>query len=114
MTTGKGPDYTALYNPRLTLRLVTDGPDQPIIDYLKNCKSKIDYIRVLIRQDIDSGGNISERITTPKPYLDVETVRSSAERTAKLLQNISIQDKTQTAQAKPVIDALNKWIDEHK
>ena len=114
MTVHKGRDKTTSYNCRTNIKLVTGGPDQPIIDYLQSCKSKIDYIRSLIRQDIDSGGDIADKVTTPKVYLDVETVRASAERTAKLLQDLSVQDKTQADQAQPVITALDTWIGNHK
>lgn len=114
MIVHKGRDKTAAYNVRANLKLVTNGPDQPIIDYLNACKSKIDYIRGLIRADIDSGGNIAEKITTPKSFVDVETVRPVAERTAKLLESLSVQDRTQRKDAQAVIDALNKWIADHK
>lgn len=114
MTIHKGRDRTTTYNCRTNIKLIAGGPDQPIIDYLQHCRSKIDYIRSLIRQDIDSGGDIAERVTTPKSYLDVCTVRASAERTSKLLQDLSTQDKTQAEQAKPVIKALDTWIDTHK
>lgn len=114
MTVHKGRDKTTQYNCRLNIKLVNGGPDQPIIEYLQNCKSKIDYIRSLIRQDIDSGGDIADRVTTPKFYLDVDTVRASAERTSKLLQELSTQDKAQAEQARPVIKALDTWIDSHK
>ena len=114
MTVHKGRDKTAPYNLRINLKLVTDGPDQPMIDYLNNCPSKIDYIRALIREDIDSGGNVADRITTPKTYLDIETVRASAERTAKLLADLSVQDQSQAPSAQPIIQALSTWIEEHK
>lgn len=110
----KGRDYTNPYNPRMNLKLVTGGPDQPIIEYLQNCKSKIDYIRSLIRQDIDNGGSIADIITTPKSYLDVETVRASAERTSKLMTELTVQDESEAPKTQGVIDALNHWIDQHK
>lgn len=111
----KGRDKITSYNPRSNLKLVTNGPDQPIIDYLQSCRSKIDYIRDLIRQDIDRGGGIAGRVTTPKVSLDVETVRTSAERTAKLLRDLTEQEGEQEAkQTEPIIKALNQWILNHR
>lgn len=114
MTVHKGRDKTAAYNTRINLKLVTGGPDQPMIDYLNGCPSKIDYVRRLIREDIDNGGSVADRITTQKVYMDVETVRASAERTVKLLGELAQQDKSQAESISPALNALAKWIDTHK
>ena len=102
-------------SPRANLKLLTGGPDQAIIDYLKSCRSKIDYVRSLIRADIDAGGTIAEKVTAEKEIINPDTVLSSAERLASLLRGLAAQDpeynSPETAKA---IKALSGWISKHK
>lgn len=110
----KGKEKTTKSNPRTNIKFVTGGPDQPIIDYLQKCQSKIDYIRFLIRQDMDRGGTISNKITTDSALLTVDAVRSSAERTLKVITEFAAQYPAQKPQADPLITALEAWIATHK
>ena len=102
-------------SPRANLKLITGGPDQAIIDYLKTCRSKIDYIRSLVRADIDAGGTIADQVTTQKDRIDPVAVVSSAERLASLLRDLAAQDAdysgTETTRA---IKSLSAWIAKHK
>lgn len=106
----RGRDRVVKHNVRASIRLVNGGPDQPIIDYLRACPNKIDYIRELVRKDIDAGGTVSERVTTQKGYIDVDTVTASVERTAKLLGELSQQDRSESGEADKLIKAINQWI----
>lgn len=111
----RGPIKAGPYMQRVTLKLVTGGPDQPIIDYLNQCPSRMNYLRGLIRQDIDSGGVIADRMTEEKPYVTVETVLASAERTSALLRDFVAQDdQNNTRAASDAIKSITTWINENK
>lgn len=110
----KGRPRLGTGSPRNNLKLISGGPDQPIIDYLKSCQSKIDYVRSVIRQDIDDGGTIADSITTPKDTIDPSVVVSSVERVTALLQALAAQDDVYAGTATDnVIAALTAWISEY-
>lgn len=111
----RGRVRTGPYTQRATLKLVTGGHDQPIIDYLNQCSGRMDYLRSLIRRDIDSGGAIADRLTEEKQYIAIETVLASAERTSTLLRDLTIQnDQYSTPTTTNAINSLTKWINENK
>lgn len=115
VTVKKGRARYKSGSARSNLKLVTGGPDQPIIDYLNTCSSKIGYIRSLIRADIDAGGTIATQINAPKETIDPNTVLSSAERLTSLLHDLAIQDEAFAgSETNKAIKALTAWTEKFK
>lgn len=115
VTISRGRARYMTSSPRSNLKLVTGGPDQPIIDYLNTCGSKIGYIRSLIRADIDAGGTIAKQINAPRETIDPNTVLSSAERLMSLMRDLAIQNEAFAgSETTKAIKALTAWTEKFK
>lgn len=110
----KGPPRTTAGSPRNSIKLVNGGPDQPIIDYFNTCPSKIDYIRQVIRQDIDAGGTVADTVNSPSEIVNPAAVVSSVERVVSLLRLLANQDAAFSGpDTDKAIDSLTAWITNH-